>query len=138
MPPASLPGGVRADLTLSGRVDNPSLAGRVDATLPALDRLRGGCDQPNLKPSGALSLSATVSGTARAPAIDGRLVGEALSIAGQHADRLDASFGLNAAGGARRTARADASRRTALTANGRYDLRTSEVTAPPGGQQPDW
>ncbi len=126
-PPASLPGGARADLTLSGRVDNPRLAGRVEATIPALDRLQANA-QPNLKLSGVLSLSATVSGTVRAPAIDGRLMGEALSIAGQHADRLDASFGLNA-----QVARIEPLVLTQeggrLTVNGRYELRSSEGTA---------
>ena len=126
-PPVSLPGGARADLTLSGRVDNPRLAGRVDATLPTLDPLQASA-QPNLKPSGGLSLFATVSGTVRAPAIDGRLRGEALSIAGQHADRLDGSFGLSAqVGRIEPLVLTQAAGR--LTMNGRYDLRTGEVTA---------
>ena len=126
-PPLNVPGSARAELTLSGRVDNPGLAGHIDATLPALDRLQADAP-PNLKPSGVLKLSATVSGTARAPAIDGRIQGEALAIAGQRADRLDASFGVNA-----QAARVEPLVLTQaggrLTVNGLYDLRTSAVTA---------
>jgi len=126
-PPASVPGGIRADLTLSGRVDNPRLAGRVEATLPAIDRLLAGAPS-NLGPSGALSLSATVAGTVKAPAIDGTITGDALSIAGQRADRLDASFGLNAqVASIERLALTQSGGQ--LTMDGRYDLRTGAVTA---------
>ncbi len=93
--PGTLAGGGRAELTLSGRVDNPGLAGRVDATLPDLAQLAVFAPA-NLRPSGRLSVSGVVSGSAKAPVIDGRLVGEALSVAGQNADRLDASFGVAA------------------------------------------
>ena len=126
-PPATLPGGARATLTVSGRVDNPSLAGSVAATLPALDQLRADSSSP-LRPSGVLSLSATVSGTARAPAIEGQLAGEALAIAGQHADRLDGSFGLDT-----QTAHLERLVLTQpggrLTLNGRYDMHTGAITA---------
>jgi outer membrane protein assembly factor BamA/autotransporter translocation and assembly factor TamB len=127
MPPESLPGTARADLMLSGRIDNPGIAGRIDATLPTLDRVRVGAS-PNLQPSGVLSLSANVSGTARTPAINGQLKGEALAIAGQHADRLDAVFDL---GG--QTARVERLVLTQpdgrLTASGQYDVRTGAIMA---------
>jgi len=69
-PPPTLAGGARADLTLSGRIGNPRLAGRVEATLPALDQL-GAAVPPNFRPSGRISLSATVCGTVEAPQLDG-------------------------------------------------------------------
>ena len=60
--------------------------------------------------------------------------GEALSLAGQHADRLDASFGLAAD-----TLRIESLSLTqaggTLTGNGRYDLRTGEVDGAPDGQR---
>ena len=64
----------------------------------------------------------------RAPAVDGKLMGEALAIAGQRADRLDASFDLNAAGS---FALNGWCRRTGgrLTANGQHDTRTGAMTA---------
>ena len=91
-PPPALTGGARADLTLSGQVSNPTLAGRVEATLPAIDELRGSL-QPNLWPSGGLNGSATVSGTAMRPAIEG-VLGRTLSLGGQHVDRLEAAWSL--------------------------------------------
>jgi outer membrane protein assembly complex protein YaeT len=125
-PPSTLTGSARADVTLSGRVGNPRLAGRVEATLPALDQL-GADVQPNLRLTGQLSLSATVSGTVTVPLVDGRLSGESLSFAGQHADRLDASFGV-----AEQAVRVEPLVLTQpdgrLTVNGRYDLRTNAVT----------
>jgi outer membrane protein assembly factor BamA/autotransporter translocation and assembly factor TamB len=124
-PPASLPGSVRADLMLSGRIDNPTIAGRIESSLPTLDQLRVGAS-PNLQPSGGLNLSASVSGTARTPVIDGRLTGEAIAIAGQHADHLDASFSLNA-----QTARIERIVLTQaggrLTASGQYDVGTGAI-----------
>ena len=93
--PSTLTGGGRAEITLSGRVDNPGLAGRVDATLPDLAQLAVFAPA-NLRPSGRLSVSGAVSGSAQAPAIDGQLVGEALSLAGQNADRLEAVYGFAA------------------------------------------
>jgi outer membrane protein assembly factor BamA len=125
--PAGLTGGARADLTLSGRIDDPAIAGHVDATLPDLAEIRM-LVPANLQPSGQLSVSAAVSGTARAPALDGRLAGEALSLAGQHADRLDAGFSV-AADALRVDSLSLAQAGGTLTGNGRYDLRTREVTA---------
>lgn len=125
-PPPTLAGNGRADLTLSGRVGNPRLAGRVEATLPALDQL-GAAVSPTFRSSGRISLSATVSGTVEAPQLDGRLSGELLSFAGQHAARLEATLRL-----AGQTVRVEPLVLTQLdgqlTVNGRYDLRTSAVT----------
>lgn len=110
VPPASLNGGVRAEVMLSGRVDDPRLAGRIEGSLEQLN------------------LSAAVSGTVSAPAIDGRVVGDAFAMAGQHADHLDAAFSLT-----RQTARVEPLVLTQangrLTINGQYDLRTSAITA---------
>jgi outer membrane protein assembly factor BamA/autotransporter translocation and assembly factor TamB len=125
--PAGVTGGGRAELTLAGRLDNPGLAGHVDATLPDLAQLRG-IAPATLRPSGRLSVSAALSGTARRPVVDGTVAVEAPSFAGQSADRLDASFGL-----AGDTLRIDALSLTqdggTLSGNGEYDLRTREVSA---------
>jgi outer membrane protein assembly complex protein YaeT len=125
-PPSALAGSARAEVTLAGRVGNPRLAGRVEATLPALDQLAADT-RPHLRPSGRLSLSATISGTVTAPQVDGRLSGESLSFAGQHADRLEAAFGL-----AQQAVRVEPLVLTQsdgrLTVTGHYDLRTSAVT----------
>jgi outer membrane protein assembly factor BamA/autotransporter translocation and assembly factor TamB len=126
-PAADLPGGARAELMLSGRLDNPSLSGRIEATLPALAQLRVGAS-PNLQPSGVLNLSGNVSGTVRSPAVDGLLTGEALAIAGQRADRLDASFDLH--GGTVRVERLVLTQPAGrLTANGQYDTQTGAILA---------
>lgn len=126
-PPPTLDGGARADLTLSGRIANPRLAGRIDATLPAIGELWPNAP-PNVRPSGRLSLSATVSGTVTSPALDGRLSGESLSLAGQYADRVEAVFGLT-----RQALRIEPLVLTQptgrLTVTGRLDLGTNDVTA---------
>ena len=126
-PPATLGGRARADLTLSGRVGDPGLAGHLDASLEDLEQLPVD-GPPSPRPSGPLSLSATISGASRAPAIDGTLVGERLSIAGQHADRLDASIGVTKQG-VRVESLALTQGDGRLTGSGRYDLRTNEMTA---------
>lgn len=125
-PPATLGGRARVDLTLSGRIGDPGLAGHIDANLADLEQLPVDA-RPNLRLSGPLTLSATISGTSSAPAIDGTLSGERLSIAGQHADRFDASIGVT-----KQAARVDSLVLTQgdgrLTGSGRYDLRTNEMT----------
>ena len=72
-------------------------------------------------------MSATISGTVKAPQVEGRLSGESLSFAGQHADRLDATLALE--GEEIRVnplvlTQADGR----LTVDGRFNLRTSAVT----------
>ena len=125
--PPSVTGGGRAELTLSGRIDNPAIAGRVEADLPELSQLNGVVPAV-LRPSGRLTLFAAVSGTAKAPAMDGRLVGDAMTIAGQSADRLEASFTLTP-----QTAKIQSLLLTqaggTLTGNGDYDLRTGQLAA---------
>jgi outer membrane protein assembly factor BamA/autotransporter translocation and assembly factor TamB len=126
-PPATLGGRARADLTLSGRVGDPGLAGHLDASLADLDDLPVDAP-PNLRLSGPLSLSATISGTFSDPAIDGTLGGERLSIAGQHAERLDASIAVTThAAGVESLVLTQGDGR--LTGSGRYDLRTNEMDA---------
>ena len=126
-PPPALAGNARADLTLSGRVSNPSLAGHVEAALPAVEDVSMGA-QPNLRPSGRLTLSAAVSGSANAPAIAGRLLGESLSFEGQRAGHLEAAWAATP-----QALRVDSLLLTQtdgqLTGTGRYDFRTSEVSA---------
>ena len=125
-PPAQLPGGARADLRLSGRLDNPNLAGQVHATLPDVSRLPVNAAQ-NLQQTGQLTLAANLAGSARNPTVDGRLMGEALSLAGQHFNQLEAAF--NVAG---QTAHVDSlslrQDEGSLTGRGSYDWRTREVT----------
>lgn len=126
IPPTTLGGRARVDLTLSGRIGDPGLAGHIDASLADLKQLPVDAP-PNLRPSGPLSLSATISGTSSAAAIDGTLSGERLSIAGQHAERFDASIGVT-----KQAARVESLMLTQgegrLTGSGRYDPRTNEMT----------
>jgi outer membrane protein assembly factor BamA/autotransporter translocation and assembly factor TamB len=125
--PPIVNGSGRAALTLAGRVANPLLGGHVDAELSDLGDLRE-VAPAILRPSGRLTVSADVSGTVQAPALDGRLVGDALSFSGQSADRLETSFSLTP-----RTLRVQSLQLTqaggTLTGNGDYDLRTNAIAA---------
>ena len=112
---------------LSGQLGDPRVTGRVEATLPDVGRLPVTA-APNLRQAGQLTLTATVSGTARNPAIDGQLTGEALSLAGQRFNRLDAAF--NVAGQTARVASLTLAQDAgSLTASGSYDWRTHAVNA---------
>jgi len=75
--------------------DSGRLAGRVDATLPALDQIVAS-RSPMLRPSGGLELSATIGGRLSSPSLEGRMAGTELALAGQHADRLRGAFRLTA------------------------------------------
>jgi outer membrane protein assembly factor BamA/autotransporter translocation and assembly factor TamB len=126
-PPVSLSGGGRAQLSLAGPLSNPDVTGSIEASLSDLSELQT-LGPSSLGLQGRLDLSGQVSGTMRNPAVMGQLSGHSMTAAGQHADRLEATFAADA-----RRLRLDSlslkEGDAALTGSGDYDFETGAIAA---------